>query len=73
MASFYVKLNHFLNILILIEFIFALSIVVLSSKIFFLRIYITFLILVGFSVVDAIIGISILSNTVRKSGNEIYR
>jgi len=72
MASFYVKLNHFLNMLILIEFIFALSIVVFSSRIFYLNIYIAFLVLVGFSVIDAIIGISILSNTVRKSGNEIY-
>lgn len=72
-ASFYTKLNHFLNMLILIEFVFALSVVVFSSKILFLRIYIAFLILIGFSVIDAIIGISILSNTVRKSGNEIYK
>ena len=70
--SFYTKLNHFLNILILIEFVFALSVVVFSSKILFLGMYIAFLVLMGFSVIDAMVGISILRNTVRKSGNEMY-
>jgi len=71
-VSFYTKLNHFLNILILIEFVFALSVVVFSSKILFLGMYIAFLVLMGFSVIDAMVGISILRNTVRKSGNEMY-